>query len=372
MEEPSFEQQIAWTREHMPRSARALERLPDLSGVRLACSMHLDLKMVPLADGLLAKGAELFITTCNPTTVRDQVAAVMRERGARVEAWRDMPAEAYHAATVEALRWRPTHLCEMGADLSYELLRDEALAPIRQGVRASVEATGSGINRLQKLDMPYPVFNWDDLPIKEGLHNRHMVGLTTWQTFFERTHLTLHEKQVLVIGYGSVGQGIARVARAYGGTVTIVEKDPVRAIEARYDGWPARRLADVIGQADVIVTATGATGVIAAEHLLLLKDGVFLLNCGHQDAEIDVAALRAYPAEQVLPHIEAFTIGGKRVYLLARGSMFNLTAGQCDSLNAFDVTLATLISGIGHIVGSGADWPPGIHLLPRDVWEKVI
>jgi adenosylhomocysteinase len=334
--------------------------------------MHLDLKMIPFVDGLLAKRAELFVTTCNPATVRDEVVAAMRESGARVEAWRAMPAEAYRSATIEALNWRPTHLCEMGADLSHELLGNEVLSPIKSGVQASVEATGSGINRLEKLDLSYPVFNWDDLPIKEGLHNRHMVGLTTWQTFFERTHLTLHEKQVLVIGYGSVGQGIARVARAYGGTVTIVEKDPVRAIEACYDGWPARQLEEVIGQADVIVTATGAKAVIAADHLPLLKDGVFLLNCGHHDAEIDVAALRAYPAEQVLPHIEAITMGQKRVYLLARGSMFNLTAGQGDSLNAFDVTLAVLVSGIGHIVGPGAEWPPGIHLLPRQVWEGVI
>jgi adenosylhomocysteinase len=243
---------------------------------------------------------------------------------------------------------------------------------VKRDVQASLEATGSGINRLETLGLPYPVFNWDDLPIKEGLHNRHMVGLSTWQTFFARTHLTLHEKQVLVIGYGSVGSGIARVARAYGGTVTIIERDPVRAVEARYDGWPARRLEDVIGEADVIVTATGAKGVIAAEHIPLLKDGVFLLNCGHLDAEIDVAALRAYPAEQVLPHIEAFMVGDKRIYLLAGGAMFNLTAGQGDSLNAFDVTLATLVSGIGHIVGLGAKWSPGIHLLPREVWEKVI
>jgi adenosylhomocysteinase len=372
MEQPSFEQELAWTKHHMPRSALALDRLPDLQGVRLACSMHLDLKMIPLVDGLLAKGAELFVTTCNPTTVRDQVAGVMRQKGAQVEAWCDMPADAYRSATIQALMWRPTHLCEMGADLSYELLRNEKLLFVRQGIKASLEATGSGINRLEKLDLPYPVFNWDDLPIKEGLHNRHMVGLTTWQTFFERTHLTLHEKQVLVIGYGSVGQGIARVARAYGGTVTVVDKDPVRAVEANYDGWPVRSLEDALGEADVIVTATGATGVIAAEHIPILKDKLFLLNCGHHNAEIDVAALRAYPVEQVLPHIEAFSIGEKRIYLLAGGAMFNLTAGQGDSLNAFDITLAALVSGIGHIAGQGAEWSPGIHLLPREVWGKVI
>lgn len=372
MRQASFDQQLAWTKQHMVRSQRALARLPDLHDVRLAMSMHLDLKMLPLVEGLLDKGAELFITTCNPTTVRDQVAEAMRQKGARVEAWHNMPADAYLAAVHEALAWQPTHLCEMGADLSYELLRQDNLPAVREGVRASLEATGSGIMRMENLDLPYPVFNWDDLPVKEGLHNRHMVGLTTWQTFFARTKLTLHEKQVLVVGYGSVGQGIARLARAYGGTVLIAEKDPVRVIEAGYDGWPVRPLAEAIGDADIIVTATGAHNVIAAEHFPLLKDNAFLLNCGHSNVEIDVDALRAYPADQLMPYIEAFQVGQKKIYLLAGGAMFNLTAGEGDSLNAFDVTLAVLISGIGHIVGQGADWSPGIHLLPHEVWAEAI
>ena len=372
MQQASFEQQLAWTNQHMIRSLRALARLPDLDGVRLACSIHLDLKMLPLVESLLAKGADLFIVTCNPTTVRDQVADAMRQKGAQVEAWHDMPDEAYLSAIHQALTWRPTHLCEMGADLSYSLLREDSLPAEREGVQASLEATGSGINRLEKLDLPYPVFNWDDLPVKEGLHNRHMVGLTTWQTFFARTNLTLHEKHVLVIGYGSVGQGIAKAARAYGGSVTIVEKDPVRKIEASYDGWPVRPLNEAISDADVIVTATGASGVITADHIILLKDNAFLLNCGHSNIEIDVAALRGYPSEQVLPTVEAFYVGEKRIYLLAGGAMFNLAAGEGDSLNAFDVTLAVMISGIGHIVGQGANWSPGIHLLPREVWAEVI
>jgi len=372
MQQASFEQQLAWAKQHMTRSLRALAHLPDLNGVRLACSLHLDLKMLPLVEGLLAKGADLFIVTCNPTTVRDQVVDAMRQNGAQVEAWHDMPAEAHLSAVNQALTWQPTHLCEMGADLSYGLLREDSFPVEREGVQASLEATGSGINRLENLNLPYPVFNWDDLPVKEGLHNRHMVGLTTWQTFFARTHLTLHEKHVLVVGYGSVGQGIANVARAYGGTVMIAEKDPVRAIEASYDGWPVRTLEEAISDADVIVTATGASGVIAAEHIPLLKDNAILLNCGHSNIEIDVATLRTYPSEPLLPYIKAFQIDQKRIYLLAGGAMFNLTAGEGDSLNAFDVTLAVMISGIGHIVGQGANWSPGIHLLPREGWAKVI
>jgi adenosylhomocysteinase len=353
----------------MPRTQRALLALSNLSGMRLACSIHLDLKMALLVEGLLARGAQVFLTTCNPQTVRDEVVANLCAQGASAEAWRGMPPDAYAAAVERALDWEPTHLCEMGADLTAAILQRGAVRPT---VRASLEATGSGITRLANAALSYPVFNWDDLPVKEGLHNRHIVGLTTWHAFFERTRLTLHGKRVLVVGYGSVGRGVADAARAYGGAVCVAERDAARAMEAAYAGWEVRPLEEAITEADVIVTATGARGVINAAHLARLRDGAFLLNVGHHADEIDVAALLAFPHNEVLPFIEAVEIDAKTVYLFAGGSMANLTAGQGDSLNAFDLTLAILTSGIGYIAGAGAEAPPGIHTLPRAVWEMCL
>ena len=91
----------------------------------------------------------------------------------------------------------------MGSDLTALIHRKD----LQTQIKAGLEATGSGENRLNGLTPKYPIFNWDDLPVKEGLHNRHMVGLTAWHTFFDTTHLTLHEKNVVVIGYGLVGEG---------------------------------------------------------------------------------------------------------------------------------------------------------------------
>lgn len=353
----------------MVRTQRALQALPDLNGVRLACSMHLETKMVPVIEGLMARGAQIFLTTCNATTVRDDAVAYVVAKGARAEAWRDMPPDARAAATRNAIAWEPTHLCEMGADITTAL--HHAAVDIFPPIRAGLEATGSGINLLAGLTPRYPIFNWDDLPVKEGLHNRHMVGLTAWQTFAEVTHLTLHEKRVLVVGYGLVGQGVAEMARAYGGQVTVAELDPTRALQARYASYDVRPLPEALSDADVIATATGAQKVIAADHVPLLRDGVFLLNVGHVADEIDVAALRAYPGSRPRAHVEAFDVNGRTVYLLAGGSMFNLTAGWGDSLNAFDVTLAVMVAGIGHIVGEGARREPGIYMLPRAAWEPV-
>lgn len=175
-----------------------------------------------------------------------------------------------------------------------------------------------------------------------------------------------------MIGYGSVGQGVAATARAYGGAVTVVEVDPARVLQAAYDSYHTASLEEALPVCDVIATGTGAPKVISARHLSLLKDGAFLLNIGHRADEIDVSALLAYPHEEVLPYVEAVHFGERTVYLLAGGSMFNLTAGWGDSLNAFDITLAVMTAGIQYLVTAGSQLTPGVHLLPRSAWEPVL
>ncbi|QGM80299.1 adenosylhomocysteinase [Otariodibacter oris] len=367
----NFSAELDWATLHMTRTRAAVEALPDLSHVRLACNMHLDLKMAPLVKGLLDKGAKVFLTTCNPTTVQDDVVAYLMNHGAEAKAWRNMEYADWQESFREALAWNPTHLCEMGSDIT-ALIHNEN---IKTNVKAGLEATGSGINRLNGLTPNYPIFNWDDLPVKEGLHNRHMVGLTAWHTFFETTHLTLHEKTVVVIGYGLVGQGVAAAAKAYGGKVIVAEIDKARALQAQYDGWQVMPLAEAVKIADVIATATGAKNVLSGDLLQQVKSGVFILNVGHVAEEIDVDFLTNYKMKEPMPYINAYHLDDnddKVIYLLANGSMFNLTAGYGDSLNAFDVTLAVMASGIGHIVGEGEKADNGVYLLPQNVWQKVL
>lgn len=360
-----FAGELDWTRTHMPLTRRQCDLLPDLHEARIAFSIHFDIKMVPAIEGVMAHGAKVFLTTCNPSTVRDQVIGHLKHQGAEARAWKDMPEAEFALALDEAIAWGPTHLCEMGAELTQRIHRGDS-----GSVRAGLEATGTGIARIRSLSLRYPVFNWDDLPIKEGLHNRWQVGLATWQAFCARTRLSLHRKHVMVVGFGLVGQGLAESARAFGGSVTVVERDAARLLQARYAGWEALEMTpELLGRADVIVTATGARGVIGASAITHLREGCFLLNSGHLADEIDVAALG--PRRDVIPFVEEARPAGKVVYLFAGGSMANLVAGDGDSLNTFDVTLATMIAGVGHIVAKGAQTPPGLHILPREVWESV-
>ena len=297
MHEATFEQQLAWTASQMRQTRAACARLGDLSHVRLAYSGHLAVNGVPALAGFLERGAKVFLTTCNPTTVRDRVVEHLVSKGAEAHAWKHMPVDEYARAVQKALAWGPTHTCEMGADLT--TAAHAGATPIR----AALEATGSGIDRLARLDLKYPVFNWDDLPIKEGLHNRYMVGLTTWQTFFERTRLSLHGKRVTVVGYGLVGKGVAHAAKAFGGTVSVVDLDPGRRLEAIYAGWNTGELEELAPETDVMVTATGVAGVVGSRVIALLEPGCFLLNVGHAGDEIDVSALPE--RREVLPFVEA-------------------------------------------------------------------
>ncbi len=364
MRQPAFEQMLAWAGTQMRLTRAACARLGDLGHVRLAYSGHLTANVVPALEGFLERGAALFLVTCNPTTVRDEVVAHLTARGAEARAWKDLPADDHRRAVQEALEWRPTHTCEMGAELTAA-----AHAAGTTSIRAALEATGSGIARLERLELRYPVFNWDDLPIKEGLHNRHMVGLTTWQAFFDRTRLSLHGKRVVVVGYGLVGRGLAESARAFGGRVSVAERDPARRLEATYAGWPTAQLDELAPRADVVVTATGVAGAVDAGVIARLKPGCFLLNVGHAADEIELAALGE--RREVLPCVEACRVGDREVYLIAGGSMANLTAGHGDSLNAFDVTSAVMVAGVGFLADLEGGWPAAVHPLPEAVWRAV-
>jgi adenosylhomocysteinase len=263
-----------------------------------------------------------------------------------------------------ALAWRPTHTCEMGADISVL-----AASTCHHGIRAGLEATQTGVNRLAGVRPAYPLFNWDHVPIKSALHNRYAVGRSTWIAFVNRTQLSLSGRRVVVVGFGPVGRGLAEVARALGGDVAVAERDPLRLLEARHSGWPAGDLDDLLDAADVVVTATGRSGILNGDRLARLPEGAIVLNAGHADDEIDLQALGR--REHVVPHVEACRVGDRQIYLFAGGGPANLTAGFGDTLDSFDVTLAVLVRGIRHLVTVGPSAEPGVHVLPDEAWRPV-
>ena len=64
-------------------------------------------------------------------------------------------------------------------------------------------------------------------------------------------------------------------------------------------------------------------------------------------------------------------VGGKTRYLLAGGAMLNLAAGPGDPYDTFDLVTALMLEATGWLAQEGRNWPPGVHLLPKDVTAKV-
>lgn len=363
----SFEQQLNWVRSQMPRTQRAMAEFSKIASAKIAISTHLDIKMVPVYEQLLDAGCRLFVTTCDPNTVRNEVVDYLVEKGAEAYAWKGMSEAEWRESLAKAIAWQPDYICEFGGELVQLYHHQNG-----SGLIAAMEGTGSGVSKIKQLELTVPVLNWDDLDAKEGLHNRHMVGLTAWHAFFQRTHLTLHEKRVTLLGYGLVGQGVAAAAKAYGGAVTVVERDPARQIMAAYDGLQVAALDDVIATTDVLVSATGAVGVLSKKDLIKLKPGAFVLNVGHGTSEIDVSGLADFVPTEVMPFVYEYKVEGAHFYLLANGAMFNLTASFGDSLNAFDVTLSIMAGGLYYLLTEAAHLPKQLHLLPDQAWKPYL
>jgi len=363
--EVGFDDDLEWLRRFAPATRAAAAALPPLRGERLLVVCHLDIKMVPYFEALLSAGAEVYACAANPATTRNEVAEHLRSLGVEVPARKGDPPGPHGAHLRAAIEAGPTLLSEMGADAS------AATGGKLGSVRGGLEATGTGVERLRKLDLAYPVFDWDSVPIKQGLHNRHLVGLMAANTFLNATGLSLYGKRVLVVGYGPVGRGAADAARSFGAAVEVCDPDPAARLAAAYLGFPTPTLEDGLPRADVIFTATGRDGVVPAERLPLCKNDAFLANLGHTTGELPVEALRRGVAERPRPHVERCTIGNKNLYLLAGGAMFNLAAGPGDPYDTFDLVTALMLEATGFLATEGVGYPPGIHRLPEKVQDRA-
>lgn len=357
--------ELAWLRDFTPATRSAAEALPSLRGERLLVVCHLDLKMVPYFEALLSAGAEVHACAANPATTRDEVAEHLRLMGVKVPARKDDPPGRHDAHLRAAVAAGPTLLSEMGADAT-------AATGGRLGTaRGGIEATGTGIARLRPLDLAYPVFDWDSVAIKRGLHNRHLVGLMAANTFLNVTGLSLYGKTVLVVGYGPVGRGAADAARHFGAAVEVCDPNPAARLAAAHLGFPTPTLEEVLPRTDVLFTATGRDGSVPADVLPSCKDGAFLANLGHTAGELPVEELRRHVADTPRPHVERCDVGGKNLFLLAGGAMFNLAAGPGDPYDTFDLVIALMLEATGFLATEGFRYPPGVHPLPKEVEDRA-
>ncbi len=361
--------QLAWWRHLLPVSMRVGEQVADLdlTGRTASCFQHPTMTNVVTMLPLLDAGARLRLAAVNPDSTDDVAAAFLARHGAEVWAWSRMTDK----EVGEGLAWLLSEPSDALSDMGGELIA----GCVELGVEpyGALEATTSGLHRLAGVEIPFPVFNWNDIPLKDRLHNRHHVGMTAWPAFSAITGLALHGRTVLVVGFGPVGRGVALHARALGALVSVAEIDPIRALEAQHHGLRDVSLEEGLASCSIVVTATGVEMVLGPDQLQNLRPDAILVNVGHSNREIDIEWLEQQPHQHVLRSIDRYTIDGENAYLINRGSLVNLAPGSHVAVDEFfDPFAAVILLGLGWILDGGAsDASPGLQPFPSDLEREI-
>jgi len=363
------EGQLAWHRYVSPITEHYAQQIArrDYRGKRLAYWGHLTGQNLILMMLALEKaGAEIVLGACNVDSTDDVAAAYVVSKGIQVFGWQGMSQSDYQENLAIVRSFGADYLCDMGGELCVAYL--DKTPP----VKGALEATMSGLHLLRNHRLPFPVFDWNSIPLKD-LHNRFHVGDSVWPAFNYVTGMSLFGRRVLVIGQGPVGKGIAERARALGGIVHVTDLDPVRLLEAHHLGCETVSLDEGLACCQIIVTATGVRGVLRAEQLFRVRPGAILLNAGHSNREIDIDWLYQQPHQRMKAHIERFELGKTHLFLLAQGSLLNLAAGAGPyGIDQFDHYTAVMLLGIAWMFdGIPGDIAPGLQRYPAHL-ERAI
>jgi adenosylhomocysteinase len=319
-----------------------------------------------MMTALKETGAEIVLGACNVDSTDDVAAAYVANKGIRVYGWRGMSQSDYQENLSIVRSFEADYLCDMGGDLCVAYLDK------KPPVEGALEATMTGLHNLSKHRLPFPVFNWNDIPLKH-LHNRYHVGDEIWPAFNQVTGMSLFGRRVLVVGYGPVGQGIAERARDLGASVYVADLDPVRLLEAAHNGCEMVSIEEGISLCRIIVTATGIPGVLRKELLEKVKPGTVLFNAGHSNREIDIDWLYQQPHQRIKANIERIELGNTFLFILAEGSLLNLAAGAGPyGVDQFDHFTAVMLLGIAWMFdGIPDDIKPGLQRYPLHLERQV-
>ncbi|HEY3186321.1 MAG TPA: adenosylhomocysteinase [Solirubrobacteraceae bacterium] len=336
-----------------------------LDGVGVAACLHVTAETANLVRALAAGGARVGLAAANPLSTQDDVAEALAGI-AEVHGRRGDDAAAY-AAGVDALAaGAPDIALDDGGDL---------IAAAHERLAGATEETTAGLVRLRAMRVRCPVLAVNEALTERAFNDRYGTGQSTLDGIVRATNLLLAGRTLVVLGYGWTGRGVALRARGAGASVIVCEVDPLRALEARMEGFEVMPALEAAERGDVFVTVTGARAVLRAEHFARMKDGAVLANAGHFDVEIDLPDLRAAATggvREVLPLVEQHDMGdGRRLHLLARGRVVNLAAAQGHPAEVMDLSFALQALAAEHLVRHGADLGPGVHPVPDAIEHDV-
>jgi adenosylhomocysteinase len=245
-------------------------------------------------------------------------------------------------------------------------------------VLAGTEETTTGVIRLRAMAadgaLEFPVVAVNEAQTKHLFDNRYGTGQSTIDGILRATNILIAGRNVVVAGYGWVGRGIASRMAGLGAHVTVVEVDPVRALEALMDGYQVMTAGDAAAWGDLFVTATGNLNVFRREHFASMRDGAIMANSGHFDAELDLAALREMAeghVKEVRTNVQEFDLGGKKLNLVAEGRLVNLGAAEGHPAAVMDMSFANQALSAEYVVQHHAELGNEVYVVPQAIDEEV-
>ncbi|MBV1767429.1 MAG: adenosylhomocysteinase [Methanobacterium sp.] len=329
---PQGKKKIKWVQNHMPvleHIKKEFKKTRPFEGITIASCLHLEPKTINLGLTLQAGGAEVAMTGCNPLSTQDDATAAGAALGLNMYGWRGENNEEYYQNIHRVLDHQPDILIDDGADMIFLVHRERR--ELIENLKGACEETTTGIHRLKAMDkdnaLEFPVMAVNDAYTKYLFDNRYGTGQSTFDSIMGATNMLIAGKTAVVCGYGWCGRGIAMRASGLGANVIVTEIDPIRALEAKMDGFRVMKVLEAVKHADILITATGNIDVVSGEDFQNMKDGCIMANSGHFNVEInrDNLVEICQSHEKVKEDIEEFLMkDGRRFYLMAEGRLVNL------------------------------------------------
>ncbi len=369
------ERNFRWAKAHMgalTTLTKGYAKSRALDGASLGVCLHVTKETAVLIDALLEAGAKVKLAAANPLSTQDDIAAYLATR-TEVYAWRGQSAKEYDWCINEVLRSHPSQLIDDGGDLHVAAHKLGA-----SGIAGGSEETTTGVVRLKAMEaegvLAYPVIAVNNAMTKFMFDNRYGTGQSTLDGIMRATALLLAGKRVVVVGYGWVGKGVAMRARGMGAIVTVVEVDPIRALEAHLEGFDVTSIDKAASLGDLFITTTGQKNVIPYGAIEAMNDGAILANAGHFDVEIDVKTLlgKAKSVKEARPNVDEVVLPeGKKVYLVGKGRIANLVAAEGHPPEVMQMSFANQFLAAVRIRKEGGSLRPEVYGVSAEAEDEV-
>ncbi len=371
---------IEWAAREMPVLRLLKEHfardLP-LKDLRVSGCLHVTTETANLALVLQAGGAHVALCASNPLSTQDDVAAALvEEYGVSTFAIKGEDTESYYRHINSALDHRPHITLDDGADLVSTLHKDRR--DLLDGVIGGTEETTTGVLRLRSMaaegELKYPIVAVNDADTKHLFDNRYGTGQSTLDGITRATNVLWAGKQVVVVGYGWCGRGVASRVRGFGGHVIVVEVEPVPALEAAMEGFQVMTIAQAAAVGDIFITVTGNLHAIDRSHLERMKSGAILANSGHFNAEINIPALEemAEGTRTIRPYVEEYALkDGRLLYLLGEGRLINLVAAEGHPSSVMDMSFANQALSASYLAREGRNLEWQVYRVPQELDARV-